>query len=92
MTIMRRARGLRRTRTSSIRPSIFSSSWRAEEAGFFLNKVLNNKSGLPVARRSVIFVPRIASSLKDISPVMIRDEQVARMMGAGALVLILGAL
>ncbi|HWM62002.1 MAG TPA: disulfide bond formation protein B, partial [Rhizomicrobium sp.] len=57
-----------------------------------MNKVLNNKSGLPKLRRSAIFVQRIASYLKDISPVMIRDEQIARIVGAGAMALILGAL
>jgi len=37
LTIMRRARGLSRTRTSSMRPSIFNSSWRMEDDGVFLN-------------------------------------------------------
>jgi disulfide bond formation protein DsbB len=45
-----------------------------------------------VARGSTIFVAWIAASPKEISPVMIRDEQIARITGAGALALLLGAL
>src|ERR1700749_5095135 len=54
--------------------------------------VLRNNTRLPAALGWAIVLARMMRSPEGFSPVMIRDEQIAMMVGAGAAALILGAL